>query len=418
MKAIKGKKLAVIGIILTISLTFLLSSSLVHAQETELEVWCVRDNYKVDLEQWKSEHPEIKINYEVVPWERTLNQLILSAASGNAPDVVVLDRAWVPVLAGLGHLHPLDEALEENWTEEELEDFNEASWQNGQFKGTRYAVPFAQFGRALFYRADWFEEAGLEKPETWEDVINAGEKIMEEKDVWGLSVRGKRDDGTTQGWLPIFYAMGGELKNEVPQINSEAGVEALKLYQDLVFKSEIMSPDTVSFGSGEARGLFLSGDAAMAIIGTHIAPAVVEAGIEHGDFKLAHIPRPEGDMPIKNVHTGFSWAIHEQSNHKEEAAEFLKYLTRPEAQKEFNIDYMEAVRGSVYEMEDYVEAKPWVDFIRDDMKNSRPLPGLAHYTEVSQAIQLAIQEMLSNPDADPQAVAEEAQKKIDEAVGA
>lgn len=121
-------------------------------------------------------------------------------------------------------------------------------------------------------------------------------------------------------------------------------------------------------------------------------------------------------MEPKNVNTGFQWAILENTEHPEAAMRFLEYATSTEAQAAFNIDYMEAVRNSVYEIDEYTDAKPWTDFIQEDQQNARPLPKLGNYNEVSTAIQRALQEMLQDPNADPAAVAAEAQARIDEAV--
>lgn len=375
------------------------------AQDVELTVWAVRENYQLPLDDWYAEHPDIQINYEVVPWERTLNQLILSAAADRAPDVVVLDRTWVPVLAALGHLAPIDDYVAQ-WPEEDVDDIFDAAWAFGQYEGTQYAAPFAHMGRALYYRADLFEEAGLDVPRTWDDVIAAGE-VLTTDDMWGLSVRGKRDDGTVQGWLPVFAAMGGEFVDGVPQVDSEAGVAALQLYNDLVFEYEIMSPQTHTYGSSEARGAFMGGQSAMAIIGSHIAPAVENAGIEYGDFRMTHIPRPSEDMPLRNVATSFTWAVHEQSEHKDEAAEFVRYLISPDNSFIFNAPYMETVRQSVVDREAYREAKPWVDFIGEDIAISEPIPAHPLYGQMSDAIQLALQTVLGESDADAEQVAAE-----------
>ncbi|RQD72950.1 MAG: sugar ABC transporter substrate-binding protein [Halanaerobium sp. MSAO_Bac5] len=405
------KKTKVLWVLMVLILAFSLN---VGAETIELDVWVVRDNYQIDLTEWNEANPNIEINFEVVPWEQALNRLIMSASSNRAPDVAVLDRPWVGTLGGLGHLTPLDSYIDDYYTEDELNDYIEASWEFAQYDGTTYAMPFTVFGRALFYRADWFEEAGLDAPETWEDVVEAGKVFTDPaQDKWGLSVRGIRDDGTTQGWLPIFAAMGGEFDGQAPQINSEAGIKALELYRDLVYDAEIMSPETVIFGSGEARGLFLSGNAAMAIMGSHIAPAVVNNGIEYGDFKMTHIPVPEAGMEKRNVATGFQWAVHEQSEHKDAAFEFIKYATDTAGQFEFNVDYMEAVRLSVYDIPEYREAKPWVDFILDDMEGFSAIPAAPQYSQMSQAIQNGLQEMLNNPDADAEAVAAEIQAVID-----
>lgn len=389
--------------------------------DTELDVWLTRDDYRIDLDEWEQMYPNIRINYEVVPWEETLDQLVLTAGTPQAPDISVVDQPWIPIVAGAGHLLPLDDLIDETFDPGELDDFADAIWEFVSYEGHTYAMPLATFGRALYYRSDWFAEEGLDEPETWEDVIEAGQIFHNPAaNRFGLTVRGARDDGTAQGWLPIFYAMGGEFDNEdVPVIDSQAGVQALQLYQDMVWDYQIMSQDTVAFGSGEARGLFISGNAAMSIIGSHIAPAVVnEGGLEYDEsFRMTHIPRPERGMDPVNVNTSFQWAVLSNADHPRAAMEFLKYVSSTDAQLQFNIDYMEAVRASVYDIPEYEQAKPWTDFIAADQVGMRPLPRLPQYNQVSDAIQDALQTMLADRNADARAVAAEAQDRIDEAVG-
>lgn len=385
--------------------------------ETELEVWVVRDDHEIDLEQWEQMYPDIEINYEVVPWEEALDQLLLTSGTPQEPDVAVLDQAWVPTLASTGALLPLDDMLDEVIDDSDMDDFNDQIWDFVEYDGTTYAVPYTTFGRALFYRADWFEDAGLDPPETWDDVIEAGNEFHDPgNDRYGLTVRGARDDGTVQGWLPIFYAMGGTFEDDVPIIDSDAGIESLDLYRRLVWEEEIMSDETVAYGSAEARGLFISGNAAMSIIGTHIAPAVVnDGGLEYGEeFGMTHIPRPERGMEPVNVNTSFQFGILANTDYPEAALEFAAYASETDQQMLFNIDYMEAVRESVYEIEEYREAKPWADFILEDQQNMRPLPRLARYNEISEVIQDAIQEMLQDADADAASVAADAQEQIEE----
>jgi len=412
------RKSSILLIIIAFTLSLVMTTSIGVTEAVELEVWGVRDEYRIDTEEWNQKHPDIEINYEIIPWEETLDQLIMGAATDRTPDIVVLDRPWVPVLAGLGHLHPMEEALDEYWSDDEIDDFFGQSWEFGNYQGTQYAVPFAHAGTALYYRVDWFEEHGLEEPETWDDVIEAGQILSEEKGVHGLTTRGARDDGTVQRWLPVYRSFGGEFEDDVPQLDSEAGIKSLEMYQDLVFEHEIMSEDVVAFGSAEARGLFQAGDAAMSIIMTHIAHATEEAGVEYGEnFEMTNVPVPEENMEAQPVSTGFQWAVHANTDHPEEAFKYVNYLTRPDASLEFNVNYMESVRESVYEMEEYEEAKPWNDLIIEQLETTVPIPGVAEWMDVSEAIQLALQEVMGNPDADPAIVAEEYQQQIDEAVG-
>ena len=410
-----------IALLLLVGIAVATTVSAGGARETaedvvELNVWVTRDDYALSLDEWNAQNPDIRINYEVVPWERQLEQLLLVAGTNRAPDVSSLDLPWVAVLANLGHLLPLDDYIAQI-PASDIADFNEAVWELVKYDGVSYAFPFTMIGRALYYRADWFDAAGIPAPQTWEDVVRAGQALQDPaNDIWGLSVRGRRDDGTVQGWLPIFYAMGGEFVNEIPQINSEAGINALELYRTLVWDYEIMSPDTVSFGSGEARGMFISGNAVMSIIGSWIAPAVVRAGTPYPNFKLTHIPRLERTDPLLNMPTSYQWAIMANSRHPDEAMKFVQYLSRPQGQYEFSRNYMEAIRFSVYDMPEFQAAKPWADFIKADHAVSRPLPRIARYSQMSEVIQDALQEMLGNPNADARRVAADTQRRLDDAL--
>lgn len=44
-----------------------------------------------------------------------------------------------------------------------------------------FAIPFIGYPHALFYRADWFAEAGLEAPETWDDIIAAARALTDDE---------------------------------------------------------------------------------------------------------------------------------------------------------------------------------------------------------------------------------------------
>jgi ABC-type multidrug transport system ATPase subunit len=61
-------------------------------------------------------------------------------------------------------------------------------------------------------------------------------------------------------------SMGGQFENNVPQLDSDAGIYLLEFYQQLMSEN-IASRETVAWDSGDMRASFIGGNAAQALIG-------------------------------------------------------------------------------------------------------------------------------------------------------
>jgi multiple sugar transport system substrate-binding protein len=116
----------------------------------------------------------------------------------------------------------------------------------------------------LMYRQDIFDDLGLDVPTTWEEVIIAAEAIQEAGVVeYPLGGTMKAGWNIAQDFNNMFLGFGGSFVNDdgTPNVNSEAGVNALEMMERL---TEFMDPEYLVSDSTYVQQQFQQGTIAMA----------------------------------------------------------------------------------------------------------------------------------------------------------
>lgn len=146
--------------------------------------------------------------------------------------------------------------------------------------GKVMAVAFMANAQHLYYRKDILEEAGLDVPTTYEEVIAAAKAIEEQ---------GIMDDpfamNTKTGWnlgeefVNMYFGHGGTFFKpgtaEV-SINNEAGIKTLETLKALV---DVSNPDFLTFDSNATAALWESGNLALATMwGSRGGPILDDEG--------------------------------------------------------------------------------------------------------------------------------------------
>lgn len=112
-------------------------------------------------------HPGVKVDVQELPWTAA-HEKILTAYVGEAtPDVAQMGNTWMPEMATLKALTPLDPFLARS-TDVDARDYFPGIWATNQVGGALYGIPWYVDTRLLFYRKDLLAEAGhAAVPETW-----------------------------------------------------------------------------------------------------------------------------------------------------------------------------------------------------------------------------------------------------------
>lgn len=119
------------------------------------------------LPEFERAHPSIRVEVQLLPWTAAHAKLLTAFAGDSLPDLFQLGNTWIPELAALGALEPLDRRVAAS-AAVDAGDYFPGIWETNRIDGALYGVPWYVDTRLLFYRRDLLAQAGFERPpESW-----------------------------------------------------------------------------------------------------------------------------------------------------------------------------------------------------------------------------------------------------------
>lgn len=308
--------------------------------------------YKEMASDFQNEYPWITVEFELLVEDQYYETVPLMFQSDQAPDIFWWGRSAGPFpvtdLLDQGWIRPL---MPDDISDDEVAAYK-ARWPEGSFAegvnmkdGVIYSFSredskLFKYGY-MFTNNEVFAAAGLDPetdvPMTWNELYDVCETIVEETDVYCLSIPlnsanefdriwgsiGNSSITLTEG--PLF-----DYKNGRYGIDDPRALKAFEYIQSL-FAAGFVIP-----GVNEktfSRQAFAEGDAAIYFDGAWM-PSVWKSGMGYPDldFSVGLMPYPD-DSPKGAVPTQLAQGdqfISSQTEHPEEAWLFFEYLTRPE----------------------------------------------------------------------------------------
>ncbi len=151
--------------------------------------------------------------------------------------------------------------------------------------GKYYAMPYHGWIQGIWYRSDWFKEAGLAPPTTWEAFEKAAKHFYQpDKNQYGILVGTKAENYTEQCFTPFALSNNASLfdKNGNLTFNTPQMKEAVEFYAEIA-KYNPPGPQT-----WRARDYYMQGKMAGFFYSTYImddlALAENMAGSLTGEF--------------------------------------------------------------------------------------------------------------------------------------
>ncbi len=396
------------------------------AQDRKIKVWFGRDQFipEDQFAQFKAENPDIAVEFEVIRLEDVNAQLILALRSGNAPDIVQIQARDVNQLA-LGGVIKEFSAQIETFKTEFPETYNQLSplaWEGASdVDGKVYGVALFAQSIYLTYRKDLLEAAGIQTPlETTDRVLEAAKAVStlgSGGDLLGFSLIGCCVSPTWE--LPQFLAMGGEIRDGVPQVDTPIGHAWIDFYQQLM-RDKSASPDTPSWDSGQMRAAFIGERAGIMNEGEHIYVEVhKQVPYESGKWTFERLPtRPGQTEPHVQSGFAFPFIVTTANTDDDAAVRALEYLARPAIAKQVAIRYQPTTNTEVSNDPEYLAAKPWAQDIAPLSSNLISLP--THPTRVIQiydVLQQLRDRMVADPNVPAADLAKEYQALLNAAAG-
>lgn len=152
-------------------------------------------------------------------------------------------------------------------------------------------VPFHGWVQGIWYRADWFEEAGLAPPTTWKAIMAAARRLTDPGlGRYGILIGTAVDNYASQVFTHLARSNDAHMFASDGSVifDSPATVETLKFYAELA-KYGPKGPQ-----SWRARDYFLQGRLAMMFYSTFIMDDLALAGVARNSLTTENFPELEG----------------------------------------------------------------------------------------------------------------------------
>lgn len=275
----------------------------------------------------------IKVNWDTGTPYTALEQKIVSTAiaGSGAYDLVAWPDSWGAAIKQ--YLLPLNSLVQQNHVD--VQDWpqayiNVASSADGK---QLLGLPFRGHAQLLFYRTDVFKQLHLTPPSTWQQLLADAAVIKAKTKLDPLAMYYNVGAGQNLFiWLNMLWSNNGTLldKNNQPQFDSPAGIQATQLYIDLLRKYHYAQPSSLIDDEGASGTRFYKGEAAMWIgwswyeeLFTNpstAAPVVVS--------NTGFVPAP-GWQGKSRAAYGYVWetSILQTSKQQSAAFQYLKWLT-------------------------------------------------------------------------------------------
>lgn len=248
-----------------------------------------------------------------------------------------------------GYLADLTERVQSN-EEWDWSDFQEGPVQSTTYEDKVVGVPTITEREVLYYRTDLLEEAGLEVPETMEELEAAAKQINEENpDIAGFVARTGKSPAVTQ-FSSFLYSFGGDFIDEEGN-SAVASPEAKEAYEYYGRMINQYGPENVSTDMSwpEAMAIFTQGGAAFYTEADSLYANATDPANSQVSDTVGFAPMPAGPAGSKPYNVP-SWGlgINEASSNQDNAWKFIEWATSKEMTMEIQQAGVPGPRNSVW----------------------------------------------------------------------
>ncbi|GEC03929.1 sugar ABC transporter substrate-binding protein [Streptomyces spinoverrucosus] len=286
------------------------------------------------------------------------------------------------------------------------DDFNQADIQSHTVDGKIYGVRMIDDPQFFFYRPSLFEKAGVEVPQTLDELIEVAAKLTTDK------VKGVYLGNTLQAVIrPMIWAAGADTLDENNRIayHTDGVVEGLKKMRKLFTSGDLLLDAPADYWDPSALNQGLT---AIQFCGMWAMPAMQQTlGDDLGVFPFPQVT-DAGKPSVYNG--GWSMFVNAKSDKADEAKEYVKWLWID--QKEYQEDWALSYGFHVPPRTSIAESA-------DKLKSGLPAEGVKLFTDYghfdnigwTQAMIKATEDVFADcvrKDGDPEAALDKCDKAV------
>ena len=303
-------------------------------------------------------HPNVTIEVVGIPWDSAVTKFNTAAATGTLPDLAHLATGPLSAMLAMDAVVDLQPYLDEYEGKDSLSPAHLQFYQNFLPNKTGlWGAPMFGSDQQIWYRTDWFEEAGIESfPDNWDDWFSAVETLTTDGH-YGYSFRGGAGGWNLLLAFLLNYTDSDQFYDENGQsfFHKENALEGLTRWIDIYLNGQ--APETaISNGYTEMIAEFANGNAAMAWHHLQSETLITDL-IPTEDLGYGWIPKNSEGNRIKLDEPQAVVMFKDCPEEKREVAwDFIEFLWTPEQQ--YNI--MKSAGGVPTNLDTPVDDMPYV----------------------------------------------------------
>jgi multiple sugar transport system substrate-binding protein len=280
---------------------------------------------------FSAKYPKVVVNSENVPNADFMAKFTLAVQGGGKPETTMISSVRLPDMVTMGGLTDLTSRVAA-WDQRQY--LPDARFKDATVNGKIYGVPSFAFVNWMYYRADWFKDAGLAPPKTFDDFQNAAIKLTDpSKNRFGFGMRGA---GGGEGMvIEVMRSFGSPIVDDKgqPAMDRQKATDALRWFTELFTKYKAVPPSVTNDSFQQIMTGFTTGQTAML---WHHTGSLIDVGTALGadSGKFGTLPRPAG--PVAHI-ADVSYSYNGMSDPKNADADWawLDHWAQPDTQIAF-----------------------------------------------------------------------------------
>ncbi len=368
-------------------------------------------------EQMKAQGKDVTVNLVQFGGsdEQLKQQYALDLKVGQGSDIMAFDGFWVPEFVEGGLLKPLNEiagAEVDQW--EGWAHMPENVQALLRYQDKIYGIPVGTDARAIWYRKDLFQKAGLPEnwqPTSWNDILDAARKIKQAMpDVTPIQLNAGTAMGeatTLQGWYMALLGAGAnvyDFDTSKYVVKGQPILDALNFYKTIYVDEKLGDARLQLLPDGRQQSFlqFRDGKIAMLVEGDFFWRSVLASGdtkLENRDqlVTFAKMPAMEPGKGIRGqdfvtASGGTGYLLNPNTKHPAEAWALLSFMFSKDA-----LDNIQTIEPRIRARDDVpVPNDPVMTALAKDLLPITAIrPADPNYPKVSEAIQLMTEQVVS-----------------------
>jgi multiple sugar transport system substrate-binding protein len=357
------------------------------------------DAFKSLIAQYNKEHPNVEVSELYSANDQVLQKVLTAVRGGSAPDVAYMFGSWSPNIAQIPQV--VDMAKEVSAPDWKWDDFYPSERTAATVGDKIVGVPALVDNLAIVYNKKLFADAGIAPPTptwTWDDFRSAAAKLTDSsKGQYGWLIPADGTEDTVWHYLPMLWEAGGSIltpDNQHAAFNSEAGVKALTVLQQMAVTDKSLYLDTTNENGPK---LMNSGKIGMLVTGPWDLSSLSD--IEYG---VQVLPTFAGAAGTHQTISGpDNWVVFNNGDKKKQAAvDFVKWVTAADQVKTFSLATGDLpTRVSVGQDQAFVDKLnqnlPGSATFVENLSNVKTVrPTVEQYPDISEALGQAIMSVM------------------------